>query len=156
MRYSRVVGWLGVSDSYCYRWNGKGKYKEFTSYQHGVVSITWLIMSELQAPRGGDRMSQMHICTERGLWESSWGRSWWEERVLEKGEWTSKMSDFVNDEDVQIVCWAKWRELSHTHVIGEVAKWVWMIACDDVEMKGREEEWYLEWMGWWWVWSTVS
>ena len=29
-------------------------------------------------------------------------------------------------------------------MIGEVAKWVGMIARDDVEMKGREEEWYLE------------
>ena len=75
MRYSRVVGWLGVSDSYCYRWNGKGEFKEFTSYQHGVVSITWLVMTELQTHRWVDRMTKMHICTERGLWESSWEES---------------------------------------------------------------------------------
>ena len=103
-----------------------------------------------------NRMIQMHICTERGLRESSWGRSWWEECVLENGEWISKMSDFVIDEDVQIVCWAKWRELSHTHVIGVWTKWVGMIVRDNVEMKGREKEWYLEWMGWWWVWSTAE
>ena len=156
MRYSYVVGRLGVSDPYCDRRNGKGKYKEFTSYQHGVVSITWLIMTELQTHRWVDRMVYMHICTERGLQESSWERNRWEECVLENGEWINKMSDFVNDEDVQIVCWAKWRELSHTHVIEVWSKWVWMIVCDDVEMKGREKEWYLEWMGWWWVWSTVS
>jgi len=29
-------------------------------------------------------------------------------------------------------------------VIEEVAKWVGMIVCDDVEMKGREKEWFLE------------
>ena len=29
-------------------------------------------------------------------------------------------------------------------MIGEVAKWAGMIVCDDVEMNGREEEWYLE------------
>ena len=156
MRYSCVVGWLGVSDSYCYRWNEKGEFKEFTSYQHGVVSIIWWNMTELRTHRWMDRMIQMHICIERGLWESSWGRSWWEECVLENGEWASKMSDFVSGEDVQIVCWAKWRELSHTHVIGVWSKWVGMIVYNDVEMNGREKEWYLEWMGWWWVWSNVS
>ena len=29
-------------------------------------------------------------------------------------------------------------------MIGEVAKWAGMIVCDDVEMKGREKEWYSE------------
>ena len=29
-------------------------------------------------------------------------------------------------------------------MIGEVAKWAGMIVCDDVEMKGRKKEWYLE------------
>ena len=29
-------------------------------------------------------------------------------------------------------------------MIGEVAKWVGMIVGDDVEMKGREKEWFLE------------
>lgn len=29
-------------------------------------------------------------------------------------------------------------------MIGEVAKWAGMIVCDDVEMKGREKEWFLE------------
>ena len=156
MRYSRVVGWLVTIDSYCGRRNGKGKHRGFTSYQHGVVSITWLVMTELRTDRWIDRMVQMHICTDGGLRESSWGRSWWEECVLENGEWESKMSDFVIGEDVQIVCWVKWRELSHTHVIGVWIKWVGMIVCDDVEMKGREKEWFSEWMGWWWVWSTVS
>ena len=148
MRYSSVVGRLGVSNRYYEICNGKGEYKEFTSYQHGVVSITWLIMTKLQAHRWVNRMSQMHICTEKGLWESSWGRSRWEECVLEHEEWMSKMSDYVIDEDVQIVCWAKWRELSHTHVIGVWTKWVGMIVCDDVEMKGREKEWFWsEWVG---------
>ena len=156
MRYSYTVGRLGVSNRYYEICDGKEEFREFTSYQHGVVSITWLIMSVLRTHRWVDRMVYMHICTERGLWESSWGKSRWEECVLENGEATSKMSDSVIGEDVQIVCWAKWREMSHTHVIEEVAKWVGMIACDDVEMKGREKEWYLEWMGWWWVWSTVS
>ena len=151
-----VCRWLVGCDSYCYRCDGKWEFKELTSYQHGVVSIIWLIMTELRTHWWMDRMIQMHICTERGLRESSWGRSWWEECVLENGEWISKMSDFVIDEDVQIVCWAKWRELSHTHVIGVWSKWAGMIVCDDIEMKGREKEWFLEWMGWWWVWSTVS
>ena len=30
------------------------------------------------------------------------------------------------------------------HVIGVWTKLVGMIVCDDVEMKGREKEWYLE------------
>ena len=29
-------------------------------------------------------------------------------------------------------------------MIGEVAKWAGMIVCDDVEMKGRVKEWFLE------------
>ena len=29
-------------------------------------------------------------------------------------------------------------------MIGEVAKWAGMIVGDDVEMKGREKEWFLE------------
>ena len=29
-------------------------------------------------------------------------------------------------------------------MIGVWSKWVGMIACDDVEMKGREKEWFLE------------
>ena len=56
MRYSYVVGWLVTINQYCDRRNGKGKYKEFTSYQHGVVSITWWNMTELQAHRWVDRM----------------------------------------------------------------------------------------------------
>ena len=35
-----VCRWLVGCDSYCYRCDGKGEFKEFTSYQHGVVSIT--------------------------------------------------------------------------------------------------------------------
>ena len=34
-----VYRWLVGGDSYCYRCDGKGEFKEFTSYQHGVVSI---------------------------------------------------------------------------------------------------------------------
>ena len=30
------------------------------------------------------------------------------------------------------------------HVIGVWTKWVGMIVWDDVEMKGREKEWFLE------------
>ena len=29
-------------------------------------------------------------------------------------------------------------------MIGVWIKWVGMIVCDDVEMKGREKEWFLE------------
>ena len=33
-------------------------------------------------------------------------------------------------------------------MIGEVAKWVGMIVCNDVEMKGREKEcFWSEWVG---------
>ena len=32
-------------------------------------------------------------------------------------------------------------------MIGEVAKWVGMIACDDVEMNGRESGFWSEWVG---------
>ena len=35
-----VCRWLVGCDSYCYRCDGKGEFKEFTSYQHGIVSIT--------------------------------------------------------------------------------------------------------------------
>ena len=121
--------WLvGLSYPYRDRWNGKGEFKEFTSYQHGVVSITWLNMTGLRTHRCKNRIKKKHIFTERGLWESSWGRSWWEECALENREWASKMSDFVIGEGVQIVCWMKWRELSYTHVIEGLMKGVWMIV----------------------------
>ena len=33
-------------------------------------------------------------------------------------------------------------------MIGVWTKWVGMIVCDDVEMKGREKEWFWsEWVG---------
>ena len=43
--------WLVGCDSYCYRCDGKGEFKEFTSYQHGIVSITWWNKTELRTHR---------------------------------------------------------------------------------------------------------
>ena len=48
--------WLVGCDSYCYRCDGKGEFKEFKSYQHGIVSIIWWNKTELQAHRWMDRM----------------------------------------------------------------------------------------------------
>ena len=52
-----VCRWLLVTiNQYCDRRNGKGEFREFTSYQHGVVSITWWNKTELQAHRWVNRM----------------------------------------------------------------------------------------------------